>query len=46
MREHLYGGADKVCDHWHDDAGILNHHIGVTWTMEQSLRMINPKTAA
>jgi hypothetical protein len=43
---HLYGAADKDCDHWHDDAGILTHHIGVTWAFENALRMINPATAA
>jgi len=43
---HLYGAADKECDHWHDDAGILTHHVGVTWVFENSLRMINPATAA
>ena len=26
VREHLYGAASKMCDHWHDDAGFLNHH--------------------
>ena len=46
VREHLYGAADKACDHWHDDAGILTHHIGITWEMEQSLRTIDPTTAA
>jgi hypothetical protein len=46
VREHLYGAADKECDHWHDDAGILTHHIGITWEMEQSLRKIEPRTAA
>jgi hypothetical protein len=46
VREHLYGAADKACDHWHDDAGILTHHIGITWEMEQSLRKIEPRTAA
>jgi len=46
VREHLYGAADKSCDHWHDDAGILTHHVGITWEMETSLRMISPATAA
>lgn len=32
--------------HWHDDAGIVTHHVGVTWAFENSLRMINPATAA
>lgn len=30
VREHLYGAADRACDHWHDDAGFLNHHVGIT----------------
>lgn len=42
---HLKGAADRECDHWHDDAGIMNHHIGLTWQLEQSLRMVNPTTA-
>jgi hypothetical protein len=46
LREHLYGAAQKECDHWHDDAGFLNHHIGITWQFEKSLRMINPTTAS
>ena len=46
VRQHLYGAADKSCDHWHDDAGIMNHHIGITWEMEQSLRMIDASVAA
>eukprot|EP00618_Florenciella_parvula_P017248 CAMPEP_0119520276 /NCGR_PEP_ID=MMETSP1344-20130328/36331_1 /TAXON_ID=236787 /ORGANISM="Florenciella parvula, Strain CCMP2471" /LENGTH=749 /DNA_ID=CAMNT_0007558145 /DNA_START=116 /DNA_END=2365 /DNA_ORIENTATION=- len=46
VREHIYGAADMACDHWHDDAGILNHHVAVTWQMEQSLRAIDPTTAA
>jgi len=46
VRLHLNGGADRACDHWHDDAGIMNHHIGVTWLFEKSMRMIDPKTAA
>ena len=46
VREHLYGAADIECDHWHDDAGILNHHIGITWQLEQSLYSIDNTTAA
>ena len=46
VREHLYGAADKSCDHWHDDAGILNHHVGITWQLEQSLNAIDPGVAA
>jgi len=46
LREHLYGAGGKECDHWHDDAGIVTHHVGVTWAFENSLKMINPATAA
>lgn len=41
VREHLYGAADKECDHWHDDAGIMTHHMGFTLELEQSLQSIN-----
>ena len=43
---HLRGAADRSCDHWHDDAGIVNHHVGITWLLETSLRAIDPTTAA
>uniref|UniRef100_A0A7S2SA39 Tyrosinase copper-binding domain-containing protein n=1 Tax=Rhizochromulina marina TaxID=1034831 RepID=A0A7S2SA39_9STRA len=46
LQIHLYGAADKACDHWHDDAGMVNHHVGITWKFEQSLRMIDPTTAS
>jgi len=46
LRQHLYGAADKACDHWHDDAGMINHHVGITWLFEQSLRKIDPRTAS
>ena len=46
VREHLAGAADRDCDHWHDDAGIMNHHIGITWQLEQSLNAIDSGVAA
>lgn len=46
IRLHLYGAASAECDHWHDDAGIMNHHIGITWQMEISMRLIDPTVAA
>jgi hypothetical protein len=46
VREHLYGAADKACDHWHDDAGIMNHHIGITWQLEQSMQTVDSSVAA
>lgn len=41
VAEHLLGAADKMCDHWHDDAGIMTHHIAFTLEMEQSLQSVN-----
>ena len=38
---HLEGAADKACDHWHDDAGFVVHHIAFTLLMEQSLQAID-----
>eukprot|EP00618_Florenciella_parvula_P016400 CAMPEP_0119543418 /NCGR_PEP_ID=MMETSP1344-20130328/54107_1 /TAXON_ID=236787 /ORGANISM="Florenciella parvula, Strain CCMP2471" /LENGTH=73 /DNA_ID=CAMNT_0007587699 /DNA_START=39 /DNA_END=257 /DNA_ORIENTATION=- len=35
VSEHLRGAADKECDHWHDDAGVLTHHVAYTLEMEQ-----------
>jgi hypothetical protein len=29
VRIHLYGAASKECDHWHDDAGMLTHHVSL-----------------
>lgn len=46
IRLHLYGAAGYECDHWHDDAGIMNHHIGITWQMETSMRLIDNGVAA
>ena len=46
VREHLYGAADRACDHWHDDMGILNHHVGITWQFEKALRSVDATTAA
>lgn len=46
VRLHLQGAADKECDHWHDDAGFLNHHIGITMQMEQALQAVDSTTAA
>jgi hypothetical protein len=46
LRLHLHGAGSKECDHWHDDAGMFNHHIAITWVFEQSLRMINPTVAS
>ena len=42
IRKHLEGAASKDCDHWHDDAGIVNHHVAFTLEMEQALQAVNP----
>ena len=42
VKKHLDGAGRKECDHWHDDAAILTHHVAYTLQMEQSLQSINP----
>ena len=41
--EHLLGAGTTDCDHWHDGAGFLNHHVGFTLQFEQALQAISPK---
>ena len=43
---HLLGAADRDCDHYHDDAGFLNHHVGITWAFEKALVAVDPRVAA
>jgi hypothetical protein len=45
VAKHLAGSASKTCDHWHDGAGMMNHHSGLTLEFEQALQAINPKVA-
>lgn len=45
VEEHLRGAADRACDHWHDDAGIMTHHMAFTLQMEQSLQSINAQVS-
>mmetsp|Transcript_19693 Transcript_19693/g.17875 ORF Transcript_19693/g.17875 Transcript_19693/m.17875 type:complete len:530 (+) Transcript_19693:381-1970(+) len=40
--KHLNGAARVDCDHWHDGAGILNHHVAYTLEVEQALQSIDP----
>lgn len=42
---HLDGAGIKDCDHWHDDAGIMTHHIGYTLEFEQALQVVDPSVA-
>ena len=41
VRKHLYGAASTECDHWHDNAGLMTHHMAFTLELEQSLQTIN-----
>jgi len=45
LKEHLIGAGQKDCDHWHDDAGIMTHHIAYTMEVEQSMQLVNPRVA-
>lgn len=35
-------GGTKDCDHWHQGAGFVTSHMGLTLMFEQSLQSINP----
>mmetsp|Transcript_17451 Transcript_17451/g.32044 ORF Transcript_17451/g.32044 Transcript_17451/m.32044 type:complete len:688 (+) Transcript_17451:35-2098(+) len=41
VREHLYGAGERDCDHWHDDAGIMTHHLGFTLKLELALQSVD-----
>lgn len=43
--KHLTGAGTTDCDHWHDGAGIITHHMAFTLEFEQSLQSINPAIA-
>jgi phage-related protein len=45
VKNHLDGAGRMECDHWHDDAGILTHHVAYTLQMEQSLQSVNPSVS-
>ena len=38
-RAHLHGAAARDCDHWHDGAGIVTHHVAFTLLFEQALQV-------
>ncbi|CAN0103275.1 unnamed protein product, partial [Pylaiella littoralis] len=44
-RLHLYYGGTKECDHWHQGAGFVTSHIGLTLMYEMSLQAVNPAVA-
>lgn len=41
-RLHLAGAAARDCDHWHDGAGLMVHHMSFTLELEQVLQAIDP----
>ena len=41
----MQAAADKECDHWHDDAGFMVHHVAFTLVLEQSLQAVQGETA-
>lgn len=43
--KHLNGAGTTDCDHWHDGAGIVTHHIAFTLEVEQALQAIDPSVA-
>jgi len=45
MLDHLKGAAQKTCDHWHDDAGIMVHHLAFTLDFENAMRLIDPSVS-
>lgn len=42
MSQHLSGAADRSCDHWHDGAGLMVHHMAFTRAMEEVLQLVSP----
>ncbi|CAN0067281.1 unnamed protein product, partial [Ectocarpus fasciculatus] len=45
VQMHLDGAGVKDCDHWHDDAGIMTHHVGYTLQFEQALQVVDPSVS-
>jgi len=40
--KHLNGAGTTDCDHWHDGAGIVTHHMAFTLEVEQTLQAVDP----
>ena len=45
VAEHLRGAASRECDHWHDGAGIMTHHVAFSLEFEQSLQAVDARVA-
>ena len=41
MEKHLRGAGARECDHWHDDAGVVTHHVAFTLEFEQALQVVD-----
>jgi len=46
IREHMYGGAEITCDHWHAGIGFLATHIAFTLQWEKAIQAVDPTVAA
>ena len=42
LEKHLRGAGARECDHWHDDAGVVTHHVAFTLEFEQALQAVDP----
>ncbi|CAM9369255.1 unnamed protein product [Laminaria digitata] len=45
VQMHLDGAGTKDCDHWHDDAGIMTHHVAYTLQFEQAMQLVDPSVS-
>jgi hypothetical protein len=45
LQYHLNGAARSDCDHWHDGAGFVTHHVALTLAVEQAVQAIDPSIA-
>eukprot|EP01034_Spumella_vulgaris_P033780 gene33780-41670_t len=42
---HNDGGANPICDEFHRNTGFINNHVYLGAFLEQSLQLVNPRTA-
>jgi hypothetical protein len=46
LLEHIIGGADIDCDHWHAGTGFMTSHVAYTAWWEQAIQAVNPLVSA
>jgi len=46
IREHMYGGAEITCDHWHAGVGFMSTHVAFTLQWEKALQSVDPSVTA